>query len=134
MRVFVTGASGFIVKVVKKDGMEHLVGFYKDDPKQQKQVKGEIDVFSFGAILYEMLAGQRAFHGETQVDTMTAVLKEEPAEVNLERAAIPLAYRDVTGGRGERRRHAEELFQVRQRLLTALAASGVAGRPLAVPR
>jgi hypothetical protein len=53
------------------------------------------DIFSFGAILYEMLSGQRAFRGETEVDTMTAVLREEPAEANLEQPAIPGGFRDV---------------------------------------
>jgi eukaryotic-like serine/threonine-protein kinase len=40
------------------------------------------DIFSFGAILYEMLAGQRAFQGESAADTMSAILKEEPAELS----------------------------------------------------
>jgi Tol biopolymer transport system component len=40
------------------------------------------DIFSFGAILYEILSGKRAFHGETPADTMSAILKEEPAELN----------------------------------------------------
>jgi len=40
------------------------------------------DIFSFGAILYEMLAGKRAFHGETDADTMSAILKEDPPDLN----------------------------------------------------
>src|SRR3984957_11713779 len=40
------------------------------------------DIFSFGAILYEMLSGKKAFHGETPADTMSAILKEEPAELS----------------------------------------------------
>jgi serine/threonine protein kinase len=48
-----------------------------------EQVRGETldhrsDIFSFGAILYEMLSGQRAFHGQSAADTMSAVLKEDP--------------------------------------------------------
>src|SRR5262249_1608238 len=43
----------------------------------------------------EMLSGRRAFRGETEVDTMTAVLREDPPAANLEEAAIPLAYQDV---------------------------------------
>ncbi len=39
------------------------------------------DIFSFGAILYELLAGRRAFQGETSVETMTAILKQEPPEL-----------------------------------------------------
>ena len=39
------------------------------------------DIFSFGAILYEMLSGKRAFHGDTPADTMSSILKEEPPEL-----------------------------------------------------
>jgi len=52
-----------------------------------EQVRGQTldqrsDIFSFGAILYEMLSGRRAFHGETAADTMSAVLKEDPPELS----------------------------------------------------
>jgi serine/threonine protein kinase len=40
------------------------------------------DIFSFGAILYEMLYGKRAFHGDTAADTMSAILKEDPPDLN----------------------------------------------------
>ncbi len=40
------------------------------------------DIFSFGAILYEMLSGKRAFHGATPADTMSSILKEDPPELN----------------------------------------------------
>ncbi|MBZ5720772.1 MAG: protein kinase [Acidobacteriia bacterium] len=39
------------------------------------------DIFSFGAILYEMLSGKRAFHGDTPADTMSSILKEDPPEL-----------------------------------------------------
>lgn len=65
-----------------------------------EQLRGKIvdhrsDIFSFGAILYEIFSGSRAFHGETEVDTMTAVLREEPPTANLDQAAIPAPYQDV---------------------------------------
>jgi Tol biopolymer transport system component len=40
------------------------------------------DIFSFGAILYEILSGKRAFHGETTADTMSAILKEDPTDLS----------------------------------------------------
>jgi eukaryotic-like serine/threonine-protein kinase len=48
-----------------------------------EQVRGEVvdhraDLFNFGAILYEMLSGQRAFRGKSDVETMHAIVKEEP--------------------------------------------------------
>ena len=44
-------------------------------------VDARSDIFSFGAILYEMLSGKRAFHGETAADTMSAILKEDPPDL-----------------------------------------------------
>jgi tRNA A-37 threonylcarbamoyl transferase component Bud32/Tol biopolymer transport system component len=38
------------------------------------------DIFSFGAILYELLSGRRAFKRDTSADTMGAILREEPPE------------------------------------------------------
>jgi eukaryotic-like serine/threonine-protein kinase len=48
-----------------------------------------------GAILYEMLTGCRAFRGETEVDTITAVLREEPPAINLEQASIPVSFQQI---------------------------------------
>ena len=51
-----------------------------------EQVRGEpadhrSDIFAFGAILYEMLRGQRAFKRDTSAETLTAILKEDPPEL-----------------------------------------------------
>jgi len=61
-----------------------------------EQVRGQAadqrsDMFAFGAILYEMLSGKRAFHGASAADTMSAILKEEPPDLSL-------ANRDVHPG------------------------------------
>ena len=52
-----------------------------------EQVRGDIvdyrsDIFSFGAVLYEMLAGKRAFSGGSSVETMNAILTAEPSEID----------------------------------------------------
>ena len=52
-----------------------------------EQVRGEAadprtDIFAFGAVLYEMLSGARAFRRDTAAETMTAVLKDDPAELS----------------------------------------------------
>jgi Tol biopolymer transport system component len=39
------------------------------------------DIFSFGAILYELISGKRAFHGNTPADTMSSILKEDPPDL-----------------------------------------------------
>ncbi len=52
-----------------------------------EQVKGKAadqrsDLFAFGAILYEMLSGQRAFHRDSAAETMSAILREEPPDLS----------------------------------------------------
>ncbi len=47
------------------------------------------DIFSFGAILYEMLSGKRAFHGDSAADTMSAILREDPPDLSLTNQALP---------------------------------------------
>jgi len=59
-----------------------------------EQVRGlavdqRADMFAFGALLYEMLSGQRAFRGETAADTMTAILTKEPPDLDLTALAMP---------------------------------------------
>ncbi|MFI5069727.1 MAG: protein kinase [Terriglobales bacterium] len=61
-----------------------------------EQVRGQAadtrsDLFAFGAILYEMLTGKRAFHGDTPADTMSAILKEEPPELSETARNVPPA-------------------------------------------
>jgi serine/threonine protein kinase/Tol biopolymer transport system component len=55
------------------------------------------DIFAFGAVLYEMLSGQRAFRGDTTVDTMTAILKEDPADLPAAERHIPPALARIVG-------------------------------------
>jgi len=59
-----------------------------------EQVKGQAadhrsDLFSFGAILYEMLVGKRAFDGGTAVEAMNAILKEDPPEPTGTNRSVP---------------------------------------------
>jgi hypothetical protein len=60
-----------------------------------KTVDHRSDIFSVGAIVYEMLAGRRAFRGETEVDTITAVLRETPPSVNLEQSKVPVSFQHI---------------------------------------
>src|SRR5271165_5482471 len=51
-------------------------GYMAPEQVRGKPTDARSDIFSLGAILYEMVAGQRAFHGESSVETMNAILKE----------------------------------------------------------
>jgi len=65
-----------------------------------EQVRGHVadhraDIFAFGAILYEMLAGKRAFQKSTSAETMTAILKEDPPGISQIVPATPPALQRV---------------------------------------
>ncbi len=81
--------------VTKHGSMIGTVAYMSPEQLRGKAVDHRSDIFSFGAILYEMMSGSHAFRGETEVDTMTAVLREEPVIANLEEAAIPPGYQDI---------------------------------------
>ncbi len=57
-------------------------GYMSPEQVRGTAVDARSDIFSFGAILYEMLAGKRAFHGETSADTMSSILREDPPELS----------------------------------------------------
>jgi Tol biopolymer transport system component len=56
------------------------VGYMSPEQVRGQEADHRSDIFSFGSILYEMLAGKRTFQRETPAETMTAILKEEPPE------------------------------------------------------
>jgi len=57
-------------------------GYMSPEQVRGAAVDARSDIFSFGAILYEMISGKRAFHRETAADTMSAILKEDPADLS----------------------------------------------------
>jgi hypothetical protein len=108
-----------------------------------EQVRGEpadprTDIFAFGAVLYEMLSGVRAFRRGTAAETMTAVLKDDPPELsNPGRQVSPTLDRIV---RRCLEKNPEQRFQSARDLSFALSAlsgsetSAVARATVAAPR
>jgi serine/threonine-protein kinase len=56
--------------------------YMSPEQAEGKPADARSDVFSFGAVLYEMLSGRRAFEGESAISTMAAVLHKEPRRLD----------------------------------------------------
>lgn len=54
------------------------VGYMSPEQVRGQPADARSDIFSLGAVLYEMLTGRRAFRGDSAVEVMSAILKEDP--------------------------------------------------------
>ncbi|MGE5235075.1 MAG: protein kinase domain-containing protein [Acidobacteriota bacterium] len=93
------------------------VAYMAPEQARGMAVDQRTDIFALGVVLYEILAGERPFRGETATDTVAAILKEEPAPLP---AAVPPALRELVGRCLKRR--PEERFSSAHELGLALWA------------
>jgi len=63
--------------------------YMSPEQAEGKAVDARSDIFSFGAVLYEMVTGRRAFRGDTRLSILSAILKEEPETPSSLRKEIP---------------------------------------------
>ena len=56
-----------------------------------KEVDGRSDIFSLGAVLYEMVTGKRAFEGKSQLSVASAILEKEPEPISVAKPMTPPA-------------------------------------------
>jgi eukaryotic-like serine/threonine-protein kinase len=71
-----------------------IVGTYQYMSPEQlegREVDGRSDLFSMGALLYEMVTGKRAFEGKTQLSVASAILEREPVPIREAKPATPVA-------------------------------------------
>ena len=112
------------------------VGYMSPEQVRGAEADHRSDIFSFGLILYELLAGNRAFTGDTSVETMTAILKNEPPDLP---ETVPAGVRQIVAHCLEK--DAANRFESARDLSFALAAlsqgsgaTGIAARPAARKR
>ncbi len=66
------------------------LGYMSPEQVRGKPADARSDIFSFGAILFEMLSGRRAFQGDSAADTMSAILREDPPDLSLANQSLAL--------------------------------------------
>jgi len=105
------------------------VGYMSPEQVRGHEADHRSDIFSFGSILYEMLAGQRAFRRETMAETMTAILKEEPPDITETNSKVPAQLERIVRRclekKPERRFHSAHDLGFALEAVSAPSASGM---------
>jgi eukaryotic-like serine/threonine-protein kinase len=58
------------------------VGYMSPEQVRGQPVDGRSDIFSLGTVMYEMIAGEHPFRSDSAADTMSSILREDPAELS----------------------------------------------------
>jgi serine/threonine protein kinase len=90
---------------------------------EAKPVDARSDIFSFGAVLYELLSGRRAFHGANTIATIAAILHKEPAPLEAPATLQQIVIRCLAKSPGQRYQTMAELRETLER------AAHTAGKP-----
>jgi TolB-like protein len=110
------------------------VGYMSPEQVRGEAVDGRSDIFSLGVVLWEMLTGRRPFRGDSQIETLNAILKEEPQpELALETLPAELAriLRRCLEKRRENRYHSAADLSHDLRTASGAAISAVTRVPAA---
>jgi eukaryotic-like serine/threonine-protein kinase len=101
------------------------VGYMSPEQVRRSPADHRSDIFSFGTVLYEMLAGSRPFRGGTEPETMTAILNVDPPPLTEANGNLPAPFECIVRHCLEKR--PEDRFQSARDLAFALEAVRDAG-------
>ena len=108
------------------------IGYMAPEQVRGQALDHRADIFAFGAVLYEMLAGRRAFQGTSAADTTTAIVKEDPPELPTAERHIPPGLQRIVDRCLQK--HPSARFQSTADLAFALEAlSSLSGRTEVLP-
>src|SRR5260370_14929726 len=113
------------------------VSYMAPQQAEGKRVDARSDIFSFGAVLYEMVTGFRAFKGDSSVSTLSAVLRDEVRPISETAPDVPLELEQIINRCLHK--NPDDRFQAmkeREQALTVLrrhSDSGVLYKPISNP-
>jgi hypothetical protein len=129
-----TGQDAATIALSEPGMVVGTAGYMSPEQVRAEPVDARSDIFSLGCIFYEMIVGRRAFHADTGIETLHAILKTEPPEFEAEPSKIPAALAPIIRRCLEKRR--EQRFQSAADLafaLKAVAAPSTTGSQTAIP-
>jgi TolB-like protein/Tfp pilus assembly protein PilF/predicted Ser/Thr protein kinase len=113
------------------------VAYLSPEQARGEEVDGRTDIWSLGAVLYEMVTGQRPFKGDYEPAVVYSILNQEQEPVTALRTGVPMELERIVNkclakDKGERYQTAADLVADLRRLKRSLTENGVQSRP-AVP-
>jgi len=112
------------------DGMVMgTAGYMSPEQAEGRPVDARSDIFSLGAVLYEMLSGDRAFAGESALQVMNAVVRNEPAPLHAPPALTSIVLRCLRKRPDERFASMADVRAALERAATTPSASSLGQRP-----
>ncbi len=134
-----TATAASLVERTRQGAILGTVAYMSPEQADGRPVDARSDVFSLGAVLYEMLAGRRPFEGDSHLQTLTAILRDSPPPIRSVRPDVPVKLERIVSRCLEKRPEdrfpsAGEVEEELAELKRAGAASIARGRsPLASP-
>jgi eukaryotic-like serine/threonine-protein kinase len=125
-----SGAAATLSHLTDPGVVMGTAGYMSPEQVRGQAVDHRTDIFAFGAILYEMLTGKRAFHRSTSAETMTAILNDDPPAISQTAANVPPALQRVVNRCLEK--NPEQRFHSASDLAFALEALSDSGSAPAI--
>jgi hypothetical protein len=127
-----TGSETTAAEVTDPGSVLGTAGYMAPEQVRGQAVDARTDLFAFGAVLYEMLTGQRAFKRDTAAETLTAILKDDPPELTGSRPDLSPALERIV--RHCLEKNPAERFQTARDVAFALESlSGSGGSASSTP-
>ncbi|MEQ1604276.1 MAG: protein kinase [Pyrinomonadaceae bacterium] len=89
--------------------MMGTVPYMSPEQLRGKRLDARTDIFSFGAMFYEMLSGQQAFGKESNAETISAILNDQPDWTRIPAGLQPIVQKTLRKGRDDRYQTAQDL-------------------------
>jgi len=122
-----TATAASVVERTRQGVILGTVAYMSPEQAEGKSVDARSDVFSLGAVLYEMLAGRRPFGGDSYLKTLTAILRDQPPPIGTIRPGVPPALGRIVARALEKR--PEDRYDSAGEMEKELAAlTGAAGK------